>query len=113
MKKGDIILAAIFILSLLLVITLELLSPIGEGIQLGPSAQTDVRLQIGNAAPAITNINPLSNIDLSPGSTRDVVVTFTARDPNGAADLNDATAAASFSSTGEPSRTAPSCARTR
>lgn len=112
MKKRNVILVVILSLILLLIIALEVLNSVQEKVQFGPSAPTDVRLQIGNAAPSITNIVPLSNIDLNPGSTTNVVVTFTARDPNGAADLNDATAAASFSRAGEPTRTAPSCTRT-
>lgn len=109
MKKRNVILAVILSLILLLIIVLELLNSVQEKVQLSPSGQTNVRIQVGNAAPSITNINPLPNIDLSPSSTRDVSVTFTARDSNGAADLNDATAIASFSSAGEPTRTAQNC----
>ncbi len=66
----------------------------------------DVSIRVGNAPPRIT-VTPSAVIPvtLTAATTTNVIVTFTARDPNGAADLNDAAARVTFSMTGESSRT--------
>ena len=62
-------------------------------------------LGIGNSDPTISNVESIANIDLTPGSTVDIYVLFNASDNNGYADLDDATAQAVLSKTGESSRT--------
>ena len=102
------------ILIILLAFTMPLVSAglfdwLKEKIQLapGPSQPTDVRVQVGNAAPTIQSISVIPAVSLSPSpSTTPVVFTFTARDSNGASDLNDATASANFNKVGESTRTA-------
>ncbi len=108
-KKKSNLLLIITIIIIVIAIILVLLSIFKEKIQLSPSSQTNVRLQVGNAAPTIKSINPIPNVDLIPASTKDVIFQFTARDNNGASNLNDATATASFSKAGEQTRTASSC----
>lgn len=79
---------------------------IKEKIQFAPSQPTDVRVQVRNVAPTIQSISAIPNVDLNPApATTSVVFTFTARDSNGAADLNDITASANFNNAGEPVRT--------
>lgn len=64
---------------------------------------------IGNQAPTIVSIDPMPNVDLSAGGTKDVIFQFTAEDLDGASDLDDTTATASFSFAAEPTRTDPTC----
>ena len=77
-----------------------------QTISFSPSQPTQVNVNVGNARPTITNLQAIPNVNLNPApSTTNVLVTFTARDANGANDLVDATASAQFSNTGEPTRT--------
>lgn len=100
------------ILIILLAFTMPLVSAglfdwIKEKVQLAPSQPTDVRVQVGNAAPTIQSISAIPAVFLSPSpSITSVTFTFIARDKNGAADLNDATASANFNKLGETTRTA-------
>ncbi len=100
------------ILIILLALTMPLVSAgffdwVKERIQLAPSQPTDVRVQVGNAAPTIVAISVISPVFLSPAPlTTSVVFTFTAQDKNGASDLKDATASANFNRVGETTRTA-------
>ena len=76
-----------------------------KNVNLAPSQPTQVKVQVGNAAPTITNLQAIPNVNLNPApSTTSVLVTFTASDANGANDLVDATASAQFTNTGEPTR---------
>lgn len=100
------------ILIILLAFTMPLVSAglfdwIKEKVQLAPSQPTDVRVQVGNAAPTIQSISAIPAVSLSPSpSITSVTFTFTARDKNGASDLNDAAASANFNKLGETTRTA-------
>ncbi len=66
---------------------------------------TDVKVKVGNAPPSIIN-TPNVNIPvtLTAATTKDVVVSFTVRDANGAGDLNDVAAQVTFSLAGETDR---------
>ncbi len=59
---------------------------------------------VGNAAPTIVSVTPIPNVDLLAGTTKSITFQFTAQDTNGASDLNDASASASFIKTGENTR---------
>lgn len=72
--------------------------------QLAPSQSTDVSVTVGNAAPTIVSVSAIPAVTLLAGTTKDVTFQFTAEDTNGAADLDDTTASASFSFGGEPTR---------
>ncbi len=66
--------------------------------------------QAPNIPPTITSIDTsFSPLTLSAGTTKDVVFQFTAEDLDGASDLNDATATATFSRAGETDRMDPLC----
>ena len=74
-------------------------------VNLAPSQPTGVKVPVGNANPTITNLQAIPNVNLNPSpSTTNVVFSFTARDSNGANDINDLTASAQFTNTGEPTR---------
>ena len=61
-----------------------------------------------NANPAIVSTDTtFSPVTLTAGATTDVTFTFVAEDLDGSTDLNDATATASFSKTGEATRSDP------
>lgn len=77
-----------------------------KNVNLSPSQPTQVKVQVGNAAPTITNLQAIPNVNLNPApSVTSVTVTFTASDANGASDLLDSSASAQFTNTGEPTRT--------
>ena len=62
---------------------------------------SDVKVRVGNAAPSIIDVPSVAvPVSLIPGTTKPVVVQFTARDPNGAEDLNDAAVSATISKDG-------------
>src|SRR3989344_5319221 len=68
-------------------------------------APSDVKVRVGNAPPQITNVPAVPvAVSLTPGTTTDVLVKFIVRDSNGADDLNDAAASATFSKLGEVDR---------
>src|SRR3989344_3581442 len=68
-------------------------------------APSDVKVRVGNAPPRITDVPAVPvAVSLTPGTTTDIIVQFTVRDPNGADDLNDAAASATFSRLGEIDR---------
>ncbi len=96
------IILAILIVLLLITLYLTFLSPFKKNIGLSPQ---DVSVIVGNVAPTIVSITPISNVILNSGTTKDVTVIFTAEDLNGASDLNDATASVSFTKSGEATRT--------
>lgn len=103
MKKEAIILA-------LLIISFPLVSASlldwFKDIMKSPSQDTEIKVRIGNVAPVITNIQSILDVDLNPSpSTTDVIFTFSARDKNSVNDLNDATASAQFTKSGETTRT--------
>ena len=76
-----------------------------------PPASTDVRLKV-NDPPTIVSIDTtFSPVTLTAGTTKDITFQFTAQDLDGASDLNDAAATASFSKTGEATRSDPLCTR--
>ncbi len=111
MKKREIMSAFVLIVLLLPLTSAGLLDWIREKIQLAPSEQTDVRVKV-NDAPSILSIDTsFSPLTLLEGTTTDVVFQFTAQDLDGASDLNDATASADFSKTGEATRSSPPCTR--
>jgi hypothetical protein len=58
----------------------------------GQSCGADINLTIGNTAPTIPYVAPVSAITLNGGTTKEVTVSFNATDVNGYADLNFATA---------------------
>mgnify|MGYP001606301136 FL=1 len=77
-----------------------------KDVNLAPSQPTQVKIQVGNSAPTITDLQAIPNVNLNPApSTTSVTFTFTASDANGANDLVDSTASAQFTNTGEPTRT--------
>ena len=104
MKKEALLIILLLVMPL---VSANIFDWIKEKVQLAPSQPTDVRVQVGNTAPTIQSISAISAVSLNPSpSTTSVVFTFTARDSNGASDLNDATAAANFNKLGETTRTA-------
>jgi len=111
MKRG-IVVAVILIAFLIPFTSASIFDWFKKDVQMAPSANTDVRVGVGNVAPQIVSIDTIPNVNLIPASLTNVIFSFTARDSNGANDLNDATAAASFARAGEPTRTATSCTRT-
>lgn len=108
MKRG-IVIAIILITFLIPFTSANLLDWFKKDIQMAPNANTDVRVGVGNVAPQIVSIQTISNINLIPSSTTNVIFNFTARDSNGANDLDDSSATANFSSPGEPTRFSTSC----
>jgi len=64
----------------------------------------DIRITY-NSPPTIISIDPVPPVTLLAGTTRDVTVTFTAEDLDGAGDLDSPTASVSFSKAGETTRT--------
>ncbi|MEK6844397.1 MAG: hypothetical protein AABX83_03125 [Nanoarchaeota archaeon] len=110
MKRGVAFLVILFIL--LPFVNASFFDRINEwfekNVQLAPQQPTDVRLQVGNVVPIIDTVPSISAVNLNPApSTAGVTFTFVARDRNGAADLVDSTASASFTKAGEQTRTAP------
>ncbi len=106
MKKEAITLILLLTLSLQFV-NADLFDWFKRDVQLAPQQPTDVRIQVGNVAPTIESVSPISAVNLNPApSTTSVTFTFTASDRNGASDLVDTTATASFTKTGEQTRTA-------
>ncbi len=105
MKKGALFLIIILTLSFPIV-SAGFFDWLKEKLQLSPSQPTDVRVQVGNVAPTIQSISaiPDVNLDPAPDPGTSVIFTFTARDSNGAADLNDASASANFNRAGETTR---------
>lgn len=71
---------------------------------LAPSQSTDVSVTVGNNAPTIVSVSAIPAVDLTAGTTKDVIFTFTAEDTNGAANLDSTTALAEFSFPAEPIR---------
>lgn len=107
MKKEAI--STILVVFAIILLSVFLFDWFKEKVQLapGPSQPADVRVQVRNSAPTIESISAIPAVNLNPSpSTTSVVFTFTARDKNGAADLNDATASANFNKVGESTRTA-------
>ena len=98
-KSGKWIVISIIILALIIA---------GYFVFFGPKpllAPTDVKISVGNANPTITNLVPPAPVGLNAGTFTDVTtIHFTARDSNGASDLNDATAKATFTKSGETNR---------
>ncbi|MBI2628906.1 hypothetical protein HYW74_02395 [Candidatus Pacearchaeota archaeon] len=104
-KLNKFLILAIIILAVILIYAFSYAIN-NQNIGLSPSQPTQVKINVGNAQPTITNLQAIPNVNLNPSpSTTSVLVTFTARDANGANDLVDATASAQFTNTGEPTRT--------
>ena len=97
---------AIIIIAIILLIAVFFIFRQKGDVNLAPSQPTQMRVGVGNANPSITNLQAIPNVNLNPSpSTTDALVTFTARDSNGANDLVDSSASAQFTNTGEPTRT--------
>ncbi|KKR79506.1 MAG: hypothetical protein UU25_C0012G0003, partial [Microgenomates group bacterium GW2011_GWB1_40_9] len=62
-----------------------------------------------NLPPTIVSVIPTDPVSLIAGGTADIFVQFTAEDSNGASDLIEASAHASFTKTGEVQRDSVSC----
>jgi len=60
----------------------------------GQSCGANINLTIGNIAPTIPYVAPISAVTLDGGTTKEVTVVFNATDSNGYTDLNDTTAIA-------------------
>lgn len=69
------------------------------------SELTNVSVVVGNSAPVIFDVQSISFVNLNEGTTKDIIFNFSARDGNGAGDLNDSSVNAVFERTGEPIRT--------
>ena len=69
----------------------------------------NMSITIGNSAPTIPFVNPLSAVTLNGGATKVVYVVFNASDDNGYGDLNHTTANVTLWKTGETNRSASSC----
>lgn len=108
-KRGSkkVIIVALIIITSILIIYGIFKNIIIEKVNLSPSQSTQVRVQVGNANPTITNIQAIPNVNLNPSpSTTPVIFTFIAKDVNGANDIVDSSASAQFTNTGEPTRSA-------
>lgn len=73
------------------------------------SSTTSLSITIGNTAPVVDYISSISSQSVTESGTTAVTFTFTATDTDGVANLDDATAKASFNRTGETTRTNSSC----
>jgi hypothetical protein len=71
-----------------------------------------MNVTIGNVAPTIPEVYPVSAITLNGGTTKLVTILFNASDDNGYSDLDFATAQVSLSKIGEATRTSSSCGAT-
>lgn len=103
--KKEIIVSFILVALLIPLSTAGLFDWFKKNIDLAPSQPTDVRIEVGNVGPSITSISSIPAVDLNsaPSSTA-VAFTFSASDPNGVSDLNDASASANFTKLGEELR---------
>ena len=85
----------------------DLFNFFNRGPQKSATDSTDVAVVVGNALPTITTVTGLpATVSPASGGTANVVFTFTASDANGASDLDDTTAKATFTKAGEITRTA-------
>jgi len=85
------------------------LSMVSADTCVGQDCSTNMTITVGNEVPTIAYVYPEGAVTLTGGSTKVVTLEFNATDPNGVADLNDATAQVVLSKAGETSRTSPSC----
>ena len=98
-----------FVVLTTLVFLMAVLPMVYAGECVGQSCDADINLTIGNTAPTINYVEPVSAITLNGGTTKVVTVVFNATDENGYADLNFATAVVNLSKGGEATRTSSSC----
>ena len=70
----------------------------------GQDCSADADVTVDNAAPTIGTVNAPASITLNGGTTKVVIVNFTATDTNGVGDLNDSTAQVTLSKAGETDR---------
>ena len=73
------------------------------------SDTASLNISVGNSAPTIPFVLPITPQDLSIGTFKAITFNFTATDSDGAANLNDATAQARFNLSGETTRSNTSC----
>lgn len=69
----------------------------------------NVSITLGNTAPTIPYVAPISAVTLTGGTAKTVYVVFNASDANGYLDLNHSTANVTLWKTGETNRSASSC----
>ena len=78
-----------------------------KGPQLSPNQPLGVNITVGNTAPQIIFVDVISPVDITEDSIVAVTFSFLARDVDGASNLNDASATASFNRSGEVTRSNP------
>ena len=98
-----------FVVLTTLAFLMAVLPMVYADVCVGESCNADINLTIGNTAPTINYVEPVSAITLNGGTTKVVTVVFNATDENGYADLNFATAQVNLSKGGETTRTSSSC----
>jgi len=73
------------------------------------SEQTSVSITVGNQVPVVKYVSLITPKSVSAGTVAYISFTFNATDADGAANLNNSAARASFNLTGETTRTNTSC----
>ena len=106
-KRNSLLVMAILLASVLLFLPL-----ITADTCVGENCNANINLTIGNVAPTIPQVFPVSAITLNGGTTKVVTIGFNASDENGYGDLNLTTAQISLSKGGETTRTSSSCIST-
>ena len=104
-KKAGLALFVIIIFITVPIISAEFFDVFKKDVSLAPSQDTEVAVSVGNAAPTIVSVSAIPATDPIGGTTKIITFQFTAQDTNGASNLNDASASASFAKSGEPTRT--------
>lgn len=98
---------AIFLMCMCLVIASSLSFVSAECV--GEECVGNVSINIGNSAPTIPYVAPISNVVLTGGTTKTIYVLFNASDDNGYLNLDHSTANVTLWKTGETNRSASSC----
>jgi hypothetical protein len=73
------------------------------------SDTTSLNITVGNSAPTIPVVQTIAAQNPTDGTTKSITFNFTAEDSDGAANLDDSTAAAYFQKAGETTRSNASC----
>lgn len=100
---------SLFVIAILLASVLSLLPLIVADECVGQNCPANINLTIGNIAPTIPEVFPVSAITLNGGTTKVATIEFNASDENGYGDLNVSSAQVSLSKGGEATRTSTTC----
>ena len=111
MKRGELIIAVVIFISLIIPIaSANIFSDFwGQITGKATSEPASLTITVGNNAPTIPFVEAITAKDPAELSARSITFYFTAEDSDGAANLDDATAKAYFQKAGEPTRSNESC----